>query len=418
MLSRNVMVGQGILSKLPDLVKKEEVNKVFVLADNNTYIVAGEIVCQLLTEAGISYTKYIINQGLPEPDEFTVGSVMMHFDSACDLIVGVGSGVINDVSKILSKISKCPYYIVATAPSMDGYASATSSMSRDGLKVSLSSRSADIILGDIGILKTAPDRMLLAGLGDMLAKYVSICEWRIAHVITGEYYSEEIAETVRKSLKRCVENASGLLKREDEAIEAIFMGLVETGLAMTRAGVSRPASGVEHYFSHIWDMRGLEYGIKADLHGIQCGVGTLIAVKLYEQIKQIQPDREIARAYAKSFDYEEWCRQLRSFLGKSAETMIELEKKEQKYHIQNHEKRVDTILEHWDEICQIIEDELPDSKELEQLMKEIGAPTMVEEIGQKSELLSITFKATKDIRDKYVLSRLAWDLGIIESLSF
>ena len=304
------MVGKGVLFKLPELVKKEEVNKVFVLADKNTDIAAGERVCQLLEKAGISYTKYIINQDLLEPDEFTVGLVMMHFDSACDLIVGVGSGVINDVSKILSNISKCPYYIVATAPSMDGYASATSSMSRDGLKVSLPSRSADIILGDIDILKTAPDRMLLAGLGDMLAKYVSICDWRIAHVITGEYYSEEIAETVRKSLKRCVENAPGLLKREDEAIEAIFMGLVETGLAMTRAGVSRPASGVEHYFSHIWDMRGLEYGIKTDLHGIQCGVGTLIAVKLYEQIKQIQPDREIARAYAKSFDYEEWCRQL------------------------------------------------------------------------------------------------------------
>lgn len=76
-----------------------------------------------------------------------------------------------------------------------------------------------------------------------------------------------------------------------------------------------------------------------------------------------------------------------------------------------------TILQHWDEICQIIEDELPDSEELEQLLQSIGAPTTVEEIGQKRELVSITFKATKDIRDKYVLSRLAWDLGIIDSLA-
>ncbi|MBR4061336.1 MAG: sn-glycerol-1-phosphate dehydrogenase [Lachnospiraceae bacterium] len=416
MLKENIFVGKGVLSQLPELVKKAGVRKAFVLADKHTYKAAGEQVCRLLTEAGIGYSKYIIEEDMPEPDEHTVGSVIMHFDTSCDLVIGVGSGVINDVSKILSNVSKSLYYIVATAPSMDGYASATSSMSRDGLKISLPSKCADVIFGDTDILKTAPDRMLLAGLGDMLAKYVSICDWRIAHVITGEYYSEEIAQMVRESLKKCVDNAYALLKREDEAVEAVFMGLINTGLAMALAGVSRPASGVEHYLSHTWDMRALEFGTGADLHGIQCGVGTLIAVKLFEKLRQTKPDREKALAYVAAFSYEEWSRTLRKFLGKGAEAMIELEEKEQKYSVEKHKKRLEIILEHWNEICRIMDEELPASEELETLMKSVGAPVTAEEIGQDEALAAVTFQATKDIRDKYVLSRLVWDLGVIDEV--
>ena len=416
--AEKIYAGKGALNKLPLLVKAFGGKKVFVLADVNTYRAAGEKVCKLLEENDIRYTSYIVPDKVPEPDEHTVGSVIMHFDVTCDLVVGVGSGVINDVGKILSNVAHVPYFIVGTAPSMDGYASASSSMSRDGLKISLPSKRADIIIGDTDILKEAPDRMLQAGLGDMLAKYVSICEWRIAHIITGEYYSEDIAELVREALKRCVENAEGLLKRDEQAIEAVFMGLVTSGLAMAYAGVSRPASGVEHYFSHVWDMRGLEFGTSVDLHGIQCGVGTLLASRLYEQMKQIKPDKEKALTYAADFDYAKWSQELRTFLGKGAEAMIALEEKEQKYNVECHQKRLEIILEHWDEILKIMDEELPSGAEIEKLLDTIGAPKAVTEMGIEEELLPTTFKATKDIRDKYVLSRLAWDLGVIDELVF
>lgn len=416
--AEKIYAGKGALNKLPLLVKAFGGKKVFVLADVNTYRAAGEKVCKLLEENDIRYTSYIVPDKVPEPDEHTVGSVIMHFDVTCDLVVGVGSGVINDVGKILSNVAHVPYFIVGTAPSMDGYASASSSMSRDGLKISLPSKRADIIIGDTDILKEAPDRMLQAGLGDMLAKYVSICEWRIAHIITGEYYSEDIAELVREALKRCVENAEGLLKRDEQAIEAVFMGLVTSGLAMAYAGVSRPASGVEHYFSHVWDMRGLEFGTSVDLHGIQCGVGTLLASRLYEQMKQIKPDKEKALTYAADFDYAKWSQELRTFLGKGAEAMIALEEKEQKYNVECHQKRLEIILEHWDEILKIMDEELPSGAEIEKLLDTIGAPKAVIEMGIEEELLPTTFKATKDIRDKYVLSRLAWDLGVIDELVF
>ena len=328
-----IIVERGAINKLPQVLSEYEAKKVFVLCDVNTYEAAGEKVCAVIENAGISYTKYVFNDKALEPDEKAVGSAVMHFDNECDLIIAVGSGVINDIGKILANMASKPYFIIATAPSMDGYASASSSMSRDGLKVTISSTSADVIIGDTDVLSQAPEKMLISGLGDMLAKYISICEWRIANIITGEYYCESIAQLIRGAVKKCVDNAEGLLKRDEKAIEAVFEGLVIGGVAMTYAGVSRPASGVEHYISHIWDMRGLELGTNVDFHGIQCAIGTYIAAGLYEKIKNIIPDKDKALKYVSEFSIDAWNKELKEFMGNSADTMIEMEKKEQKYDV-------------------------------------------------------------------------------------
>lgn len=414
--SVRVIVGNGVVSQLPDIVREFDAVKPFVLSDSNTWKAAGEQVCGLLESRGIGCVSYSFPEGSVEPDEHSVGSAVMHFDSKCDIIIAVGSGVINDIGKILSNVSGKPYIIVGTAPSMDGYASATSSMTRDGLKISLNSRSADVILGDTDILRKAPLKLMKAGLGDMIAKYVSICEWRIAHLITGEYYCEDVAQLVRIALKRCVDNAPGLLSRDENAVQAVFEGLVIGGLAMNYAGVSRPASGVEHYISHVLDMRAVEFGTPMELHGIQCAIGTVIAARLYETLKTVTPDRQKALSYAASFDGEGWNDTLRAFLGKGAESMIALERKEGKYDPESHKLRLSVILNNWDAILRIIDEELPESAQIEQLLKTIDAPTSLSQIGVDEALLPDIFKATKDIRDKYVLSRLCWDLGILEEV--
>lgn len=411
-----IISGCGVLSQLPEILYKLGAKKPFLLSDFNTYKAAGEQVSDLLRKAGIAFSGYSFPAGAVEPDEKSVGAAVMHFDRSCDCVIGIGSGVINDIGKILSNLTGLPYIIVATAPSMDGYASATSSMTRDGLKISLPSRSADVIIGDTEVLRNAPLHMMKSGLGDMLAKYVSICEWRIAHLITGEYYCEEVAGLIRGALQRCVSQAAGLLRRETAAVEAVFEGLVIGGVAMNYAGVSRPASGVEHYISHVLDMRGVEFGTPVELHGIQCAVGTLIAARLYEKLKTVQPNREKAISYAAAFDYEAWAQQLREFLGMGAESMIALEEKEKKYDKQAHAERLEVILENWDAILRIIDAELPPAAEIEKLLDTIGAPRTLSQIGTPEAKLPMIFKATKDIRDKYVLSRLAWDLGIIEEL--
>ena len=411
-----VVFGKNAISKLPEFVYKYNAKKPFLLADRNTFAAAGEKVCSVLETAGIAYKKYIFNCDELEPNEQAVGSAVMHYDYSCDLIIGIGSGVVNDISKILSCICGKKFIIVCTAPSMDGYVSPTSSMSLDGLKQSLNTRCADVIIGDIDVLKNAPDRLLRSGLGDMLAKYVSIAEWRIGHLITGEYYCEQVADLIRQAVKKCVDNAGGLLRRDETAIEAVFEGLVLGGVAMAYAGISRPASGVEHYFSHIWDMRGLEFGTPVDLHGIQCAVGTYLAAKLYDELKKIIPDMDKATESVRNFSYSEWQSSLRQFLGSSAETMISQEQREQKYNKTTHAARLHVILKNWDSILQILQEELPSAIEIEKILDAVGLPKDYRQLGIDRDTAKMTFKVTKDIRDKYVLSRLAWDLGVLDEL--
>ncbi len=410
----DIIVGSGTIERIAEKVRKYG-NKAFVLSDNNTYKAAANRVCEMLSDNTIPFTSYILGGEKIEPDELSVGSVAMNYDTTCDVIVAVGSGVINDIGKLLASITGKPYIIVATAPSMDGYASATSSMTRDGLKISLPTKCADVIIGDTDILAAAPMQMLVSGLGDMLAKYVSICEWRISHIITGEYYCEQIAGLVRSALKKCTDNAKGLIERDPKAVEATFEGLIIGGVAMTYAGLSRPASGIEHYISHIWDMRGVEFGTPTSTHGIQCAIGTLIALRYYERLKNIRPNRESALKYVNNFDITKWHITLREFLGKGAESMIKRDLTEQKYDINSHGKRLQIILDNWENIIEIITEELPTSNAFEAILNTIGSPKTPEDIGLDSAIIPLTLDAAKDIRDKYVLPRLLWDIGEVRS---
>ena len=414
--SAKVISGAGVIRQIPQVVRELGAKKVFVLSDLNTYAAAGEQVCKLLSDAAIPFQSFTLQSRQPHPDEHWVGSAVMHMEQNCDAVIAVGSGVVNDIGKMLAALSRLPYVIVGTAPSMDGYASATSSMTRSGLKVSINTKAADVIIGDADILCQAPMRLLRAGLGDMIAKYVSICEWRMASIITGEYYCEEVAQLIRSALQQCVDGADGLLRREKDAVQAVFEGLVIGGVAMNYAGCSRPASGNEHYISHIVDMRAVEFGTAEDLHGIQCAIGTLETLRLYEKLLTVKPDKEKALAHAAAFCYDDWAAQLRAFLGKGAESMIALEAREGKYDPKAHADRLEIILSNWDALLDIIRQELPTASRVEQLLQKIGAPTTLPQIGVEAGLESMIFRATKDIRDKYVLSRLLWDLGILDEM--
>lgn len=412
-----VVTGGGAIEYLPKAIKLYGAKKAFVVADKNTYAAAGERACEVLKAAGIDYSLHVFDKDRLVPDEYAVGSVMLHIDGNADIIIGVGSGVINDTCKILANIKNVPYIIVATAPSMDGYASSTSSMEVDNFKVSVKSKCPEVIIGDTDILKKCPEKMLKAGLGDMLAKYVSIGEWRISNVVLGEYFCEEIANIVRKALKACVDNAEGLLKRDEKAVEAVFEGLVLGGTAMSYVGMSHPASGVEHYFSHVYDMRHLAFGTPADLHGIQCAIGTFSACKIYDYVKTLTPDENKATKSMREFDKETWFRNLKKYIGKGADSMIEADKKILKYDEKKHAARFKTIKDNWCKIVKIMNEEIPSSAFIKDIANKTGLPTTSEEIGLPSIEAPIVFAVTKDIRDKYVLSRLCLDLGVLTEAS-
>ena len=163
-------------------------------------------------------------------------------------------------------------------------------------------------------------------------------------------------------------------------------------------------------------MRALDFGTPVSSHGVQCALGTLYAIKCYHALTEIVPNKEKALAYAKSFNFEEWSVQLREFVGKGAEAMIALEAKECKYDLDKNAKRLDIILDKWDEIVKTIKEHLPTNEEFEAILDSIEAPKSIEEIGMDKSILAMTLKSTKDIRDKYVLSKLLWDLDELDDI--
>ena len=409
----NIIIGNGVVAQLPEVINGYQAKKIYLLCDANTWQAAGEQVYALLSDKTVVVHKLTGQQ--IEPDEHAVGSAILHYPKDADLILAVGSGVINDIGKIVAATSGKPYVIVATAPSMDGYASDNSSVIRDGLKISLNTVGANVVIGDIDILKQAPMHMLKAGLGDILAKYISLCDWRISHHVVGTYYCPVVADMIRDVLKRCVSHAEGLLRREDEAVRAVFEAMVISGVAVTYAGLSSPVSGVEHYISHVIDMRYVEFGTPMDLHGIQCAMGTYIARRMYEKLRNMTPDPGKAIVFTAAFDKEAWFARLRELLGAAAESMIALDAKENKYDPASHKVRLEKIMD-WESITRIMDEELPSTEELERLMDLLELPKKLSDIGIDDALLPDFIRASKDIRDKYVTCRLAFDLGVLDEI--
>ncbi len=409
-------VGKGAVEALPEALIALGVKRPFVVADEHTYRAAGARVEQVLQAAGIAYTLYRLpDEKRIEPDEWAVGSLTMGFDPQCDGVLAVGSGVINDCCKVLAHACGLPSLVVCTAPSMDGYASNSSSMVVRRVKESLYNACSQAILADTELLKTAPEVMLQAGLGDMLAKYVSVCEWRISHLVTGDAYCEEIAGLVRASLQKIVEHADGLMRREDAALEAVIQGLVLSGVAMAFAEISRPASGLEHYFSHMWEMKALREGTAGDLHGIQVGVGTLLTLWIYEHMLNFDTvDRARAEAAMAAFDPAAWEAQCGQIFGPIAPQIIALEGKAHKNAPQRHKERLERLCAHWPEIRRIISEELPSREQIYALMQRAGMPLSPRDLGLNGVDTAQALVGSRDIRDKYLTSSMLWDLGLME----
>lgn len=285
-----IRVGSGVIQELPGILRDLGASHIFLVADNYTYEAAGRQVEQLLDQAGLAYHKRVFQTETPlVPNEYALGSVLAAMTSQDDMLLAVGSGTLNDVTKYVSARTGIPYVIAATAPSMDGYASTVAPTILDGFKTTLPAVYPAAIVADVDILKDAPMPMLTAGFGDIIGKFTSLADWRLSHQLNGEYYCPEVAGVIEAAVETCAANAQALAQREPQAIQAVTEALILSGLAMGMVGVSRPASGAEHQMAHYWEMDALRRVEEHPLHGNAVGVGTVLAASLYEMAAEYLP---------------------------------------------------------------------------------------------------------------------------------
>ena len=242
----SVFVESGAIAHLSALCEKY--GKILVVADENTFGVAGKQTMDALagkeTEAVIFDGKSVLI-----PDERAIERIRAHMDGVT-LIVGIGSGVIQDLCKYVSFYAHLPYMIVATAPSMDGYASTAAAMILGGMKETITAHLPRAIVADVDVLKNAPMEMIRSGYGDIIGKWSALNDWRIATLLNGEYFCQYIYDTTYEMIEKTLAVAEGLKNRDKDSLRVLTEALIVVGILMSFAGSSRPASGSAHHLSH------------------------------------------------------------------------------------------------------------------------------------------------------------------------
>ncbi len=393
----HVIIEENAIEKLPQITSAY--GRVLVVADLNTKRVAGDSVYEFLKEKA-DFFVYPTSEILV-PDEKAIAQMESALGEDVELIIGVGSGVINDLCKYVSFKHSIPYYIVATAPSMDGYASKGAALILDGMKVTLTCETPKAIIGDVSVLKNSPFEMIQAGYGDIIGKYSCLNDWKLAHLVTGEYLCDFVWSETNKTVEKTVSLADGLLKRETEAVQALTEALVIVGILMAYVGNSRPASGSEHHFSHYFEIVGLVRGESYFAHGIDVCYSAIETAKLREELLEI-PQIE---GVCSSFDEEAYQKDIERIYGKISAEVLALQEKMGWYK----QNRLPVYREKWSEIKELLR-AAPSSDEMLRLVEKIGLSyaSFQKEYGEE-KIRDARFYA-KDLKDRYSALWLYYDL--------
>ncbi len=305
---REVLYAEDAAARMPQLCAKYALRggqpapatgrRAAVLFDARTRAAAGQAVADALRADGWTVREILVRD-LPhgespvcdEAAKDAVADEVPRGADAPDLIVSVGAGVISDLGKWIAFERDLPAVTFATAASMNGYAAANVASAKDGVKIIVRARPPAAVASCPSVLLAAPKEMTASGLGDLLAKSVSSADWRLNHLVFGDYYCRRSVDLIAEIEPLYLHNPRGVASGERRAFEAMFDALLLTGIAMTMAESSDPASGGEHLISHTLDMTAMAAGRKHDLHGRQVGVGTILASELYRRVLAVERPR-------------------------------------------------------------------------------------------------------------------------------
>lgn len=384
---KKVVIKQGAINEIYDLVS--EYNSIIVVADKNTYKVCGKDV-QLRLKEKLS-SSLIFQDDLLIPDESAIERLNNAISDKNDLVLGVGSGVIQDLCKYVSFKRNLPYFIVATAPSMDGYASAGAAMITGNMKVTYDARVPQAIIADTDVLKNAPIEMIQSGYGDIIGKLSCLNDWRLAAEVNNEYFCEYVYNLTMQMTDSIKNDGSLLVKRDPEAIKKLMEALVGVGIAMAYVGNSRPASGSEHHMSHFFEIVGILNNEPYFMHGTDVAYSTLCTCRMREEILKIDIPKQ-----AQPFNRTKWESKIKSVYTIAADSVIALQNKAGVYK----SDKITVYKSKWNNIRKILSDS-PKADEIQKYLESVGLDiNNFEKMYGKEKIENAKWFA-KDLKDRY-----------------
>ncbi len=274
-LPRTVVVGHGVINDTGKVCKDLKLNgNSLIVAGDSTLKAAGKTAGVSLEDCGFNVDVAVVKN--PTLDEVKKVE-RFAAEIKASFLLGVGGGKSIDVAKLASTNLDLPFISVPTAASHDGIVSSRASIKRDDRTVSENAQTPIAVVADTSVIAAAPYRLLAAGCGDIISNYTAVRDWELAHRLRDEPYSEYASIISKMTAKILIESAGDIKPGIEESAWTVMKALVGSGVAMSIAGSSRPASGSEHKFSHALD----EIAPSPALHGEQCGVGTIMMMYLH-----------------------------------------------------------------------------------------------------------------------------------------
>ena len=382
------VIGNGCMSDIGKYISECNLTGYSVAVyDENTYNAQGLIKPSADAEIILPAENLHAN-------EHGVELLLQRLPKECDYMIAIGSGTVHDITRYCAYEKNIPFVSCPTAASVDGFCSSVAAMTWHGFKKTFTAVSPKLVVADTAMIAKAPDFLTKSGFGDMIGKFISLFEWKMASVLSGEYFCERIYDMTLEATNAVLDSAIGIKNGDESAYEKLIYGLLVSGLAMQLLGNSRCASGAEHHISHLIEMEPEKLSVHSDaLHGEKVGVGTLLAAAEYHRI---------ASENLKISDYpkieEDY---IRDFFGETlADSIIEENKNDAASAVTKSE-----IEEKFEQIKALI-NEIPSPNELERVYDLLGLKKSLFDIEVEEEKKELILEYSPLVRNRLTLMRL------------
>ena len=415
----SVCIGAGVLREVPLLLERHfaRPSRVCIVADENTWSAAGGPLEERLVAAGIAVARHVLpGRPRPRPSLELARAIAARLAIDDAIPICVGSGVLNDLVKFAAFELDRPYLCVASAASMDGYASAGAPLSDAGFKKTIACRPARVIVGDLDVITAAPARMNGWGYGDLAGKLPAGADWLVADALGIEPLDDVAWPLVQSELRAWLGAADAIGAAEPAALDGLFRGLTLVGLAMELHGSSRPASGADHQIAHLWEMEHLEHEGEAVSHGACVAIGCLTVTALYDWLLDQDLARiDVAALTAAAPTLDQQAARVRGFFGTgevASKALIESEAK----HLEGAalHAHLERVRQAWPVLRDRLRAQLLPASRLRRWLRAAGAPSAPAAIGVSPQHLRRTVLAAPYLRSRYTVLDLLLHVGLLE----
>jgi glycerol-1-phosphate dehydrogenase [NAD(P)+] len=409
---REVLLGDGALEEAAAKLSRGPAGAVWTLSDENTDAAAGARLRSRIHGRRVA-ARVLPARPRPVPTDALVAELSAEVRAAAPaLVVAVGSGVVSDLGKAVSRETGVPSWAVATAASVDAYTSATAAIRVGGYHRALPATPAEVVVCDRAVLGAAPKVLFLSGLGDLLAKYLARLDWSIAHLVAGEWFCAALSDAALDAARRAVAAAPLHARDPGAAAEALVEASLVSGLCMQGAGSSRPAAGAEHTIAHFWEMAGAVGEEELDLHGLLVGAASRPVLRGYAawlpRLRSAAPDpaaREV------ELDREPpWELALPPEMARFRETLdaVAAARAPARAALAS---RLGAFARRREELLAFAPPLLEELAEAVAVLERLGFPFAPDALGLSQPWRTLGVRGVRRLRDRYTAFDLAHDLG-------